>query len=190
MPWALLPRPGTRRGGSPTCSPFVEEVLRDGSFTDDRIARRLARELARKLGLFYGRGPYAGFVDGPNTLTLDRALTVVELSQLREAPDLQGTLLFALMHLLTQFFADPLRLHQRKYFISDETWALLKHPATAAVLEEIGRTYRKLRTSAIFLSQQGADFDSAAGRVLRANAPGHALFATRSARDSAGARPL
>ena len=96
---------------------------------------------------------------------------MVELSRLREAPDLQGTLLFALMHLLTQFFADAQRLHQRKYFISDETWALLKHPATAAVLEEIGRTYRKLRTSAIFLSQQGADFDSAAGRVLRANAP-------------------
>ena len=44
-------------------------------------ARRLARELARKLALFYGRGPYAGFVDGPNTLTLDTALTVVELSR-------------------------------------------------------------------------------------------------------------
>ena len=171
MPWAILPPPGRPTRGEPYLSPFVEEVLREGGFTDDRVARRLARELARKLALFYGRGPYAGFVDGPNTLTLDRALTVVELSQLREAPDLQGTLLFALMHLLTQFFADTRRLHQRKYFISDETWALLKHPATAAVLEEIGRTYRKLRTSAIFLSQQGADFDSAAGRVLRANAP-------------------
>ena len=158
--------------GEPHLTPFVEEVLRPGVFSpEDARARTLARELARKLGPFYGRGPYAGFVDGPNTLTLDTALTVVELSRLRDAPDLQGSLLFALMHLLTHFFAAPDRLHQAKYFIADETWALLRHPATAGVMEEIARTYRKLRTSAIFLSQQGADFDSPAGRVLRANAP-------------------
>jgi hypothetical protein len=158
--------------GEAHLTPFVEEVLRAGVFSpDDARSRTLGRELARKLGPFYGRGPYAGFVDGPNTLTLDRALTIVELSRLRDAPDLQGSLLFALMHLLTQFFAAPDRLHQAKYFIADETWALLRHPATAGVMEEIARTYRKLRTSAIFLSQQGADFDSPAGRVLRANAP-------------------
>jgi len=160
------------RRGEPHLTPFVEEVLRPGVFSpDDARARTLGRELARKLGMFYGRGPYAGFCDGPNTLHLDRALTVVELSRLREAPDLQGSLLFALMHLLTQFFAAPDRLHQTKLFIADETWALLRHPATAGVMEEIARTYRKLRTSAIFLSQQPGDFDSPAGRVLRANAP-------------------
>jgi conjugal transfer ATP-binding protein TraC len=158
--------------GEPHLTLFVEEVLRPGVFSpEDARTRTLARELARKLGPFYGRGPYAGFVDGPNTLTLVTALTVIELSRLRDAPDLQGSLLFALMHLLTQFFAAPNRLHQAKYFIADETWALLRHPATAEVMEEIARTYRKLRTSAIFLSQQGADFDSPAGRVLRANAP-------------------
>jgi type IV secretory pathway VirB4 component len=158
--------------GEPHLTPFVEEVLRPGVFSpEDTRTRTLARELTRKLGPFYGRGPFAGFVDGPNTLTLDTALTVIELSRLRDAPDLQGSLLFALMHLLTQFFAAPARLHQAKFFIADETWALLKHPATAGVMEEIARTYRKLRTSAIFLSQQGADFDAPAGRVLRANAP-------------------
>jgi len=171
--------------GEPHLSPFVEEVLRDGIFSPkDRRARQLGAELARKLALFYGRGPYAGFIDGPNTLTLDTALTVVELSRLREAPDLQGSLLFALMHLLTQFFAAPDRLHQAKYFVADETWALLRHPATAGVMEEIARTYRKLRTSAIFLSQQGADFDSPAGRVLRANAPA-TLFLQQDPREIA-----
>ena len=116
-------------------------------------------------------GPMRALSMGRTRLTLDTALTVVELSRLRDAPDLQGSLFFALMHLLTHFFAAPDRLHQAKYFIADETWALLRHPATAGVMEEIARTYRKLRTSAIFLSQQGADFDSPAGRVLRANAP-------------------
>ena len=79
-----------------------------GGFSpEDTRARTLARELARKLGPFYGRGPYAGFVDGPNTLTLDTALTVVELSRLRDAPDLQGSLLFALMHLLDPLLCRP-----------------------------------------------------------------------------------
>lgn len=176
--------------GEPHLSPFVEEVLREGVFSPtDRRARRLGQELARKLALFYGRGPYAGFVDGPNTLTLDTALTVVELSRLREAPDLQGSLLFALMHLLTQFFAAPDRLAQAKFFISDETWALLRHPATAGVMEEIARTYRKLRTSAIFLSQRGADFDSPAGQVLRANAPA-TLFLAHDPSELAGLQAL
>jgi hypothetical protein len=158
--------------GEATLGPFVEEVLREGVFSPkDRRARRLGQELARKLSMYYGTGPYAGFTDGRNTLRLDHAITVVELSRLREAPDLQGALLFALMHLLTVFYSAPERLHQAKYLIADETWAMLRHPATAGVMEEIARTYRKLRTSAIFLSQQGADFDSPAGRVLRANAP-------------------
>jgi type IV secretory pathway VirB4 component len=95
---------------------------------------------------------------------------VIELSQLAEAPDLQAIIFFALMHLLTQFYTDPARLHIPKFFIADETWSLLHHQATARVMVRIGRTYRKLLTSAIFLSQQAEDFDSPAGRVLRANA--------------------
>jgi conjugal transfer ATP-binding protein TraC len=171
--------------GEPHLTPFVEEVLRPGSFSqDDSRARTLGRELARKLSLFYGRGPYAGFVDGPNTLTLDRALTVVELSQLEHAPDLQGCVLFALMHLLTQFFAAPDRLQQAKYFIADETWALLRHAATAGVMEAIARTYRKLRTSAIFLSQRPSDFETPAGAVLKGNAAVK-LFLTQDADEMA-----
>jgi conjugal transfer ATP-binding protein TraC len=171
--------------GEPTLSLFIEEALRDGIFSpDDADDRRIGRELSRKLTLYYGHGPYSAFLDGCNTLMLDKALTVIELSRLREAPDLQGALLFALMHLLSVFYAAPERLHQQKFLIADETWALLKHPATAGVMEEISRTYRKLRTSAIFLSQQGADFDSPAGRVLRANSSS-VLFLQQDSREVA-----
>ena len=93
--------------GEPHLTPFVEEVLRPGVFSpEDARARTLARELTRKLGPFYGRGPYAGFVDGPNTLTLDTALTVVS-SPGSAMPRSAGQSLFALMHLLTHFFAAP-----------------------------------------------------------------------------------
>jgi hypothetical protein len=158
--------------GEPTLGLFVDEVLKEGSFAEnDDDARQIGKTLARKLSMFHGRGAYAGFFDGGNQLQLDPTLTVIELSKLKEAPDLQGSLLFALMHLLSVFFAAPERLRQRKLFIIDETWALLKHPATADVIEDIGRTYRKLHTSAIFLSQQAEDFNSPAGRVLRKNSP-------------------
>jgi hypothetical protein len=135
----------------------------------------LGRRLARKLGPYYGDGPYAGFFDGPNAFALDRALTVVELSGLRGNPDVQAALMFVLLHQLTLFFADPGRLLQRKYLISDETWALLQHAASARVLEEIARTFRKLQTAALFLSQQGSDFLSPAGKAIRDNT-GFAYF--------------
>jgi type IV secretory pathway VirB4 component len=130
----------------------------------------LGARLARKLGPFYGDGPYAGFFDGPNTFSLDQALTVVELSRLRAAPDLQAAVMFVLMHQLTVFFADPARQGQRKYLISDEAWALLQHDASARALEEIARTFRKLQTCALFVSQQGSDFASPAGKAIRDNA--------------------
>jgi hypothetical protein len=38
------------------------------------------------------------------------------------------------------------------------------------VLEEIARTFRKLQTCAVFVSQQGSDFASPAGKAIRDNA--------------------
>jgi type IV secretory pathway VirB4 component len=147
-------------------------VLRDPVWDTAGFGARLAR----KLTPFYGDGPYAGFFDGANTFTLDQALTVVELSRLREAPDLQAAVMFVLMHQLTVFFADPARQGQRKYLISDEAWALLQHDASARVLEEIARTFRKLQTCAVFVSQQGSDFASPAGKAIRDNAGALFLF--------------
>jgi conjugal transfer ATP-binding protein TraC len=157
--------------GEPTLGRFVETVLKTGTFTVDEESRSLGRELARKLSMFYGRGPYAGFFDGPNQLALHPTLTVIELSKLGKAYDLQGSALFALMHLLTQFFTAQERRHRKKFFLCDETIFLLKHPVTAAPLEEIERTFRKLRTCAIFLAQYGTDFNSPAGEVIRKGSP-------------------
>jgi conjugal transfer ATP-binding protein TraC len=105
----------TPEGAERTLRAFIA-VLREPPFDDAGLGARLARKLAP----FYGAGAYAGFVDGANAFALDHALTVVELSQLREAPDLQAALMLILLHQLTVFFADPTRLGQRKYLISDE----------------------------------------------------------------------
>jgi hypothetical protein len=158
--------------GEPRLGHFVAEVLADGCFApQDPEAMRLGRELARKLSMFYGRGHLAGFVDGPNQLTIHPTLTVVELSGISDAEDLQALTLFSLMHLMKGHFQDPARLGTQKYFACDETAFALKHPATAEPLEEISRTYRKLNTSTIFLSQYATDFNTPVGKILRKGSP-------------------
>ncbi len=160
-----------RERGEPTLSLFNAEVLTTGHFSpQDRRAQRLAMDLSRRLRMFYGTGHLAGFVDGPNTFRIDRHLTVVELSKINESHELQGVIMFALMHLIAQFFQDPRLIEVPKYFGADETWALLKNQETAAAIETLARTYRKLNTAAIFLSQQVTDFNSPAGEVIRKNA--------------------
>lgn len=167
-----------RERGEPRLGIFHEEVLATGRFSpQDRRAQRLAMEIARRLGPFVGHGHLAGFVDGPNTFRIDNNLTVIELSKLSEFKDLQGIILFATLHLLTQFFQDPLQREIWKYFIGDETWAVLKNEATAGVLEQMSRTYRKLLVSAWFLSQQATDFSSQVGQVILKNADIKLFFA-------------
>jgi hypothetical protein len=152
-------------GAEPQLGHFIAVLQQADAETEG-----LGRRVARKLSPFHGQGPYAGFFDGDNAFALDRQVTIVELSRLRDAPDLQTALMLVLLHQLTVFFADPVRLSQRKYLISDETWALLHHPASARVLEEVARTFRKLTTSAMFVSQQGSDFAGPAGKAIRDNA--------------------
>jgi hypothetical protein len=146
----------------PILSDFVP-LLEDAQFDWVDVGRLLALRLTP----FYGRGPFAGFLDGPNAFALDDRLTVFELSQLNQAPELQSVLSLVLMQQLANHFSHPVRARRRKYLFNDEVWALLQHPASARVLVEIARTFRKRRTSAIFISQHGRDFLGAAGEAIK-----------------------
>lgn len=154
--------------GEACLSRFVEEVLGDGCFSlNDPVPRRLGKGICRKLAYFYGEGLYAGFVDGRNALRLDARLTLIEFASLHNAQDLQGVLFFALMHLITRRFESAALAGIWKTIIADELWALLKHTATAAIIEKIIRTYRNIQASAMFLSQRAQDWESPVGSVIR-----------------------
>lgn len=153
--------------GEPILTNFADEVLKDGQFApDDAQARELGRTIARKLGLFYGKGLFAGFVDGPNSFTLDNPLTLVEFGDLKNE-HLQGILFFFLFQLVTRRFEDPRLRPLWKCIIGDELWKLLKYKASADVMEQVIRTYRNFRISAGFLSQRAADWESPVGQVIR-----------------------
>jgi hypothetical protein len=168
--------------GEPTLGAFATGVLETGCFTADAETQAMGRQLALRLGLFYGRGLYKAFVDGPNTFALQPGLNVIELGELENYEDLKGILFFAMVHLITEFFKDPVHFYTRKFIYFDEVWALAKLRRTAEQVDRIVRTYRNYGVSATFVSQRVEDFSSPMGEVIR-DICGTTLFLHHTAKE-------
>ena len=153
-----------RPGEEPQLRDFYE-LLMNPTFDDQGRAGNIALRISQ----YVGSGEYSGFVDGKNELSMVNPLTVFELAKLEKAADLQSVLLLTLMYRLMQFITNPQARTQRKYFILDEVWALLKHDSAAACLEEAARALARFRCCATFMSQQLSDFHSAAAQAIKNN---------------------
>jgi conjugal transfer ATP-binding protein TraC len=130
---------------------------------------REAKDLAVCLEIFCGDGPYAGFFDRPAEPEDDGCLTVYELGEVAKRRDIASVLLMALLHRITDYARG--HLARQKYLIVDEAWTLLKSATTAGFLEDVLRTYRKLNSAAVMITQQVTDFEGRTGEAIRANAP-------------------
>lgn len=128
-----------------------------------------AHDLAVCLEMFAGKGPYAGFFDRPAEPDAGGALVVYELGEIAKRKDVASVLLMALIHRVTEY--SRTHLGQQKYLIIDEAWTLLRSPTTASFLEDVLRTYRKLQTAAVMVTQQVSDFEGRTGEAIRSNAP-------------------
>ena len=138
---------------------------------------RRARELALSLEPFTGSGPYAGFLDGSNEVTFKSQLVVFEMGEIALRKEIASVILMSLLKRIADFSGSSQNLHRRKYLILDEAWTMLGSPATARFLENALRTYRKINTAAVMVTQQVTDFSSGptgaspAGAAILANAP-------------------
>ena len=130
---------------------------------------REARDLAVCLEVFCGDGPYAGFFDRPAEPEGEGCLTVYELGEIAKRRDVASVLLMALIHRITEYSRS--HLSRQKYLIVDEAWTLLRSATTAGFLEDVLRTYRKLNSAALMVTQQISDFEGRTGEAIRANAP-------------------
>jgi hypothetical protein len=144
---------------------FIHDVLRELEADGEPAAH----DLAICLEMFANNGPYAGFFDRPCTTTEPGLLTVFELGDVAKRKDVASVLLMALIHKITDYSRSHLAL--QKYLIVDEAWTLLRSATTASFLEDVLRTYRKLGSSALMLTQQVTDFEGRTGEAIRANAP-------------------
>lgn len=173
-----------RPGAEPLFRDF-QALLKNPPFEDGGHGKTIALRLAQ----YVGSGEYAGFIDGQNEVHLLGNLTVFELAKLDKAKDLQSTLLLTLMYRLMQYVTNPQARTQRKYFILDEVWALLKHDSAAAFLEEAARALARFRCCAIFMSQQLTDFHSKTAQAIKNNS-GNYLFLQQNPEEVAAVSEL
>jgi conjugal transfer ATP-binding protein TraC len=146
-----------------------EVLSRDIVFQLETSGDAAGHDLAVCLDKFANDGPYAGFFDRPSTIERDAPITVFELGEVAKRKDVASVLLMALIHRITEYCRSHLDL--RKYLIVDEAWTLLKSGTTARFLEDVLRTYRKLNSAAVMVTQQVTDFAGTIGEAIRANAP-------------------
>lgn len=133
-------------------------------------AAGLGARLRRMLFPFLRGGQAGRYFDGPNGFRLEPGLTVIELKDLEKDPALQRVVMMVLLYLITTFFRERPR-DCRKFLVVDEAWALVKSEYAARILELVARTYRKLGTCGVFISQFLSDFDGPAGRAIVDNCP-------------------
>ncbi len=126
--------------------------------------------LAFRLQPFLRSGRYGRYFDGPNELTLDNPLTVFELGQLDSDPDLQRLLTMVLVDRITTVLAqagEPIR-----FLVAEELSTVLYTDNAGRYLEEVARTYGKIGTSLVSVTQQATDLaHTRAGQAIRDNSP-------------------
>lgn len=153
---------------------FVSDVynaLLDEAKTGPGSLRRDLDRLTLSLKPFVGQGAYAGFFDGPNEVDFSQGFTVFELGEIALRKEIAPVILMAILYNVADFCARQENLGLRKYLVLDEAWTLLESPATSRFIVNALKTYRKLGTSAVMVTQQVADFDGRAGAAILANAP-------------------
>ena len=154
-------------GGEAQISHFVETVLIPGTFTADVERQALGRDIANRLMIYYGRGIYAKFFDGPNTFEFGDRLTVIEFKELEKAQKLKAVLFLGLMNLLRLKTKSPAWRGRQKHIKADELWAFLDYEETAQVFKTMILTGRNDGLSIDFMTQLASHLESPVGKVIR-----------------------
>ncbi|MBV8881317.1 MAG: TraC family protein, partial [Planctomycetaceae bacterium] len=149
----------------------VYAALLEEAKTGPPSLRRDLDRLTLALKPFVGTGAYAGFFDGPSEVEFGSGFVVFELGDIALRKEIAPVLLMAILYNIADFCSRPENLARKKYLILDEAWTLLESPATSRFIVNALKTYRKLGTSAVMVTQQVADFDGRAGAAILANAP-------------------
>jgi conjugal transfer ATP-binding protein TraC len=159
-----------KKEGEVFLSDVYAALLEEVKIGPNSLRRDLDR-LTLALKPFVGNGAYAGFFDGPSEVDFGGGFVVFELGDIALRKEIAPVILMAILYNVADYCSRSENLGRKKYLILDEAWTLLESPATSRFIVNALKTYRKLGTSAVMVTQQVADFDGRAGAAILANAP-------------------
>lgn len=143
-------------------SPEGAEVPSDADATERRIALKFAKNLEK-----YTEGAYGRLFNRRTTINVDSRFTVFELQGLREHADIKKLVIFIIRNLIWKKLYDRSIM---KFIVFDETWALMKDPLSAALLEDLYRVVRKENGAILAATQNPADItDSPIAGAVKIN---------------------
>jgi conjugal transfer ATP-binding protein TraC len=119
----------------------------------------IAKELGQMLFPYTKAGMYGRFVEGKATLNFENQFTLLELSGLKERPDLQPIVMLMFMYQINHYIEQSPR-DTPKLLAIDEGWRHLFTQNTAQFLNEVARTVRKHGGSQMIGTQGISDFFS------------------------------
>lgn len=145
----------------PIMSDFIPE-LQATEFSD-----LTGRDLAERLVLFYGEGPYAAIFDGKLQVDWSNDFTVLEIQRMAKS-DALAVVTMALFQQIDTYCKYILRKDRKKLIAVDEAWATLSSPTAASALAGFYREMRKYNAGCLLISQTVGDFV----KILKAEASG------------------
>jgi conjugal transfer ATP-binding protein TraC len=138
----------------------IDYIIEAMSFSEHPVAL----DLATSLSTFSSAGTFGKFFMGESSLKLGGSLTVFELSDLSNRPELRSVVLAAIMFLSSQ----ALRRMDRaipKALMIDEAWSMLGGGEMATFVSIYARTCRKYGSSLITATQSVNDYYLSDGSV-------------------------
>ena len=126
---------------------------------DARVRASRSKDIADKLAHVirpYAEGRYANHFNGKASLSVDKLLTVFELSGLQSDQVLQTSVLVMVVFLVYTKMQARIR---RTSLIIDEAWRLLGHDAIKEFIEGVARRARKYNGSLVVATHNISDFE-------------------------------
>lgn len=108
------------------------------------------------LGPWCGDSLFGKFLDQKTNIELSRPIVAFDLKGLENYPELQAVCLFIITDLVWREIQKD--RSTKKFLVFDECWKLLKNESGIVFIEEVYRTFRKYKASAIAISQDIDDF--------------------------------
>jgi len=150
--------------GSTQSTPLLGDFrrfLRD--FGQTQTQRETAEKFYSILATYTEEEGLGKFFNRPTSFNEEAQVSILELGQVQDNPALIETLLMVFLSYVNYYSYRNRKEH--KCFVGDEIWSFLSSPEIANFFVTIFRTYRKLGTGAVLISQYLKDFTGETGGV-------------------------